>query len=195
MIKNKKNNKLWVLMTASILAVLAVFGLLVLYNNNHISYSYYHKKLAQFKQENETIEFCDVVFLGDSLTDGYSLKAHYPKYAMLNRGIGGDTTQGVIERLEESVFKVEPKVVVLLIGGNDVARDRSNDYILYNYKIIINNIKSKLPNTKIIMQSMYPLGAEFMAKHEIMKYLNKFSTKELQEKFPMLIIKNNRRNV
>ena len=65
---------------------------------------YRENKLALYSEENSKYNAfeIDVAFLGDSLTDGYDLKKYYPQYAVSNRGIGGDTTHGLEQRLEIS---------------------------------------------------------------------------------------------
>jgi cephalosporin-C deacetylase-like acetyl esterase/lysophospholipase L1-like esterase len=76
-----------------------------------------------------------VLFLGDSIT-GWSDLAHYLKFShivermiaargvpvtVVNKGIGGDTTDGVLKRLETDALALKPDICVLLIGGNDAA--------------------------------------------------------------------------
>ena len=62
------------------------------------------------------------MFVGDSITDLYVLDDHYADLpqAVYNRGIGGDTTAGVLARLQVSVLDLQPDVVVLMIGTNDL---------------------------------------------------------------------------
>ena len=82
---------------------------------------HYENRVALFTEENKNYSpgEVDVVFLGDSLTEGYDLDTFYPQYVTVNRGIGGDTTDGLWERLEVSAYELEPKVVVMLIGANN----------------------------------------------------------------------------
>ena len=56
---------------------------------------HYNGRVNLFNEENKNVSDVDVVFLGDSLTEGYDVKTYYPEYNVLNRGIGGDTTFGV----------------------------------------------------------------------------------------------------
>ena len=83
---------------------------------------YYDTKVAAFKEENKTIEqgSIDVAFIGDSLTDHYDVARFYPGITTLNRGIAGDNTYGLYRRLQVSLYDVQPKVVVLLIGSNNL---------------------------------------------------------------------------
>ena len=84
--------------------------------------NYYNAKVEAFATENKSIlpGETEVAFIGDSLTDGYDLSIYYPDLITLNRGIGGDTTFGVEKRLEVSLYDVQPKVVVMLIGANNL---------------------------------------------------------------------------
>jgi len=62
-----------------------------------------------------------VVFLGDSITDGWRLERSFPGKGYVNRGIGGQTTPQMLIRFREDVINLEPAVVVILAGTNDIA--------------------------------------------------------------------------
>lgn len=101
----------------------------------------------------------DIVFLGNSLT-------HYVDWAELlnepfarNRGISGDITFGVLERLDE-VIEGRPARVFVLIGINDIARSVPDSVILANYRRIIRRIKAGSPATKIYFQTLMPVNNE-----------------------------------
>ena len=72
-------------------------------------------------EENATYEDyeVDIAFIGDSLTDGYDVKAYYPDFLVSNRGIGGDTTFDLEGRIQVSLYDLKPKVVVMLIGNSN----------------------------------------------------------------------------
>jgi len=61
--------------------------------------------------------------------------------------------------MEESVYALKPKIVVLLIGTNDFAmlKDATKESIYQNVLKIVNSIHEKLPKTKIILESIYPI--------------------------------------
>lgn len=111
---------------------------------------YYNNKVAQYEEENKTLHDVDIVFLGDSLTDGYDVGAYYPQFNVANRGIGGDTTDGLEARLKVSAYDVNPKIVVMLIGANNL------DTMLNNYERIVVNLKQNLPDAKIVLLSICP---------------------------------------
>jgi acyl-CoA thioesterase I len=62
-----------------------------------------------------------VVFLGDSITQGWNLEESFPGKPYINRGISGETTPQMLLRFRQDVIDLEPKVVVILGGTNDIA--------------------------------------------------------------------------
>lgn len=62
-----------------------------------------------------------VVFLGDSITDIWKLADYFPGKPYVNRGIGGQTTPQMLVRFRQDVIDLQPKVVVILAGTNDIA--------------------------------------------------------------------------
>ena len=123
---------------------------------------FYHKKLSEFKVS--PIGFNKIVFLGNSITQG--LLRHTDKLSgnnIVNRGISGDHTDGVLARLEE-IIHYKPKVVFLLIGVNDLFEDnrsrpeRTPEYVANNIFLISDIINKKSPNTKIFTQTIIPIN-------------------------------------
>ncbi|MBR7181906.1 MAG: hypothetical protein IKD28_03890 [Clostridia bacterium] len=130
--------------------------------------AYYEAKLEQYRAENERYADyeVDVAFLGDSLTDGYDVAAYYPQYVVSNRGIGGETTYGLEARLQVSVYDLKPKVAVLLIGVNNLGT------MMDNYEDIIKGLKENLPDTKIVVLSLTPMGNALADKNNVATYTN-----------------------
>jgi lysophospholipase L1-like esterase len=62
-----------------------------------------------------------VVFMGDSITDGWKLAEYFPGKPYINRGISGQTTPQMLIRFRPDVIALKPKVVVILAGTNDIA--------------------------------------------------------------------------
>src|SRR5579864_6119596 len=62
-----------------------------------------------------------VVFIGDSITDLWHLDEDFPGKPYVNRGIGGQTTPQMLVRFRQDVIALQPKVVVILAGTNDIA--------------------------------------------------------------------------
>jgi acyl-CoA thioesterase I len=64
-----------------------------------------------------------VVFIGDSITEAWSLSESFPGKPYVNRGISGQTTPQILLRFRQDVIALKPKVVVILAGTNDVAEN------------------------------------------------------------------------
>ena len=137
---------------------------------------HYDKKISQFLTENENTINVDVAFVGDSLTEGYDLFKHYPQYSVANRGISGDTTFGVEKRLYVSLYAIKPKVVVMLIGANNL------DTMLENYEDILIDFEENLPDSKIILLSLTSMSKEWGKNNDKAIENNKI-IKALAEKY------------
>lgn len=98
-----------------------------------------------------------VVFLGDSITQGWnSLANAFPNIKVANRGIGGDTTRGVLYRMKDDVLDLNPKAIVLLIGTNDIGYNANPDDVADNIRAILENIKKFNPNMPVIICEVMP---------------------------------------
>jgi lysophospholipase L1-like esterase len=62
-----------------------------------------------------------VIFFGDSITDSWKLDEYFPGKPYVNRGIGGQTTPQMLVRFRQDVIDLDPKVVLILAGTNDIA--------------------------------------------------------------------------
>lgn len=108
----------------------------------------------------------DVLFLGDSITKGWSgagkeiWMQNYQPLKALNIGIGGDTTRQVLWRLENGALDgVQPKVVVLMIGVNNIFTGTGTDEeIARGINEIIARIHAQRPAAKILLAGILPLG-------------------------------------
>ena len=137
---------------------------------------YYKDKSANFAEENKTLGEVDVAFIGDSLTDGYDLKMYYPEMKVINRGIGGDTTHGVLARLNISIIEPAPRVVVMMIGTNNLG-DMFTDY-----EEILIKLKSELPDTKVVILSIPPSCGDYASRNGQIA-INNVKIKSLAEKY------------
>lgn len=99
-----------------------------------------------------------VVFLGDSITEAWKtdFRKLFPGMKLANRGIGGDTTRGMLLRMKEDVLALNPSAVVLLMGTNDIGVDIPADAIGRNFEKIIAALKDHNPNMPIILCRMFP---------------------------------------
>lgn len=119
---------------------------------------YYDMKCQSYATQNVNLAKGQIVFIGDSITDLYILDDHYADLplATYNRGIGGDTTSGVLRRLKVSLFDINPSVVVLMIGTNDINGGLDEEGIVERYEKIIDEIYLGLPEVELYCVSIIP---------------------------------------
>lgn len=104
----------------------------------------------------------NIVFIGDSITDGSEWGELFKRNDILNRGIGCDSTRGVLDRIDE-ITTHHPSKIFIMIGINDLHLFNSNvDDIVERYKNILYTIKNDSPNTKIYIQSVLPINNKFI---------------------------------
>ena len=130
--------------------VIIILSILLLFSLVINIYFFDVKKTSIVLDEN-------IVFFGDSITSGYKIEEFYPKNNVINSGTGGDTTENLLERMED-VYKYNPSKVFILIGINDLNRGKSIDEILDNIQRIVNNIKTNRKCTNIYIESVYPIN-------------------------------------
>jgi lysophospholipase L1-like esterase len=98
-----------------------------------------------------------IVFLGNSITEMGDWKKLTGDSTVLNRGISGDITFGVLKRLDE-ILNRKPSKIFLLIGINDIGKDIPPTVITDNIKKIIRRIEIESPSTKIFLQNLLPVN-------------------------------------
>ena len=144
---------------------------------------YYENKLILYEEENLKYDDfeVDVAFIGDSLTDGYDLEHYYPEFLVSNRGIGGETTYGLLSRMKVSVYDLKPKVVVMLIGANNM------DTMFDTYEKLLIGLKENLPETKVVILSLTAMGDEWGRKNQLAAF-NNVKIKKLAAKYDFYFV-------
>ncbi len=147
----------------------------------------YKTACRAFRMENKFVKKGGIVFVGDSITDFCNLDIYYPGLKAINRGISGDTIEGIANRLDVCVFELEPSIVVFLGGANNFQSgyDDVESTIIDNYRSILSQIKARLPMTKVLVQSVYPVSDvsfhnRYLYGHGHIESINK-KLKELTE--------------
>src|SRR6185436_18960245 len=99
-----------------------------------------------------------VVFLGDSITQlwGDDLGGAFPGVRIANRGISGDTTRGVLLRMDDDVLALDPAAVVLLVGTNDLEEGATPEVATGNLKLIITALERHDPRMPIVLCQLFP---------------------------------------
>jgi lysophospholipase L1-like esterase len=123
--------------------------------------TYRERKCASFELENANLSDNQIVFIGDSITDLFPLDNYFADLdlATYNRGIIGDSTAGVIDRLQISAIDINPSKIVLLIGVNDVISGREPSTIIEKYLQLLTKIKTSLPLTQVYCISILPVNS------------------------------------
>jgi lysophospholipase L1-like esterase len=124
--------------------------------------------VANTKQNADRIT---AVFYGDSITMGWGSEAkelfaeRYGKRGAVNYGIGGDSTRQLLWRISHGeVDGLKPKVVVLKIGTNNLYDDAnagSDEEIAQGIAKVVELLRAKLPETKILLLGMLPRENEW----------------------------------
>ncbi len=151
---------LTVLATIAIVVIIVVSSYFVIYGANGVTMlKDKDKKAASYANANADVEHGRVIFLGDSITEMCNLDKYYPTLGAVNRGISGDSTQGMLDRLESNVISISPQKLIILGGTNDLDRDVTPRQVADNINKIIEITQDKLPNCKIYVQSIYPVNS------------------------------------
>jgi lysophospholipase L1-like esterase len=112
----------------------------------------------------------ELLFMGDSITDfwrnpegNYAGKPVQDKYfgqwKVANYGIAGDTTQGVLFRLQDGEGKgINPRAIMLMIGTNNTGRNSVGE-IAEGVGAIVQSLQTNFPNAKILLLGIFPRGA------------------------------------
>lgn len=114
--------------------------------------------LARF--ESQPVVKGRIMFLGDSITQGGRWDRLLGDSTVVNRGIGGDITFGLLARLDD-VIRREPSKLFLLIGINDIGKDIPEAVIADNVRQIIERVQRESPSTQIYLQSVLPVNPAY----------------------------------
>lgn len=115
-----------------------------------------------------------VVLLGDSITQGWNdrLPQAFPGMKVANRGISGDTTRGVLIRLQEDVIALNPRGVVLLIGTNDLEEGARPDVVESNVRSILSALRNHNARMPIVLCQVFPSSARMKRPSPLIKETN-----------------------
>ena len=101
-----------------------------------------------------------IVMLGNSITNGCEWAELLGNSNVVNRGISGDTVEGIQARLG-SIIKAAPAKIFLMVGVNDVSHDLSADSIATSIGELVHRIRNESPATKLYLQSLLPVNQNF----------------------------------
>lgn len=114
-----------------------------------------------FKQEE------NIVFLGDSITEYYPIDEIYGDLPIVKSGVSGYQTKDILNRMDKMVYSYNPTKIFLLIGTNDYMYDTKQETIdntMKNIKKIVNGIRENRKNTKLYIESIFPVNSTISEK-------------------------------
>lgn len=120
--------------------------------------TYYYQRATLFEQLPVSAD--DILFVGNSITDGGEWSELFNNPHVKNRGISGDTTEGVYDRLSV-LLKGQPAQIFLLIGINNVPRGESANNITEGIRNIVRQVKAESPHTELFVQSLLPVTPHY----------------------------------
>lgn len=126
------------------------------------------------------IQAGDIVFLGDSLTDGARWDEMFPGAPVKNRGINADIIAGLYDRLGDVTIG-HPHAIFFLIGTNDLSwyEYRSDEEILAYYDQILQKCRTEIPDTRVYVQSILPRHFSYSRRIQRLNIKLKALTEEM----------------
>lgn len=127
----------------------------------------------------------DIAFIGDSITEGWEKSGakvwqkYYGSRKCIDLGVGGDRTEHVLWRFENGQLDgLKPKAAVLMIGTNNSNKNKdgteqySEGEILEGVQAIVKQLRTRLPDTKLIVVGIFPRGATFSTQRGKLLQIN-----------------------
>lgn len=156
----------------------------MIYNPNFYQLRDYQiDTIAKIMRNNRDSKPNGVLFFGDSITEMYDIEKYYPEIKIkYNSGVSGSTSESLMWICDEAVIKFKPKVMVFLVGTNDLGNTnmRSPREIAMNVKNLFDLITGNLKDIKIIHVSTLPcngglhgeMAGKIMRSNKIIKAVN-----------------------
>lgn len=124
-------------------------------------------KVNRFRILNQSAKKGETLFTGSSLMEQFPINELKQSFGIdtiiYNRGIGGFTTDDMLECMEEQIFGTEPSRIFINIGTNDIGMptatfEENLSHMLTNYRLILTQIKERLPQTSVYLMAYYPVN-------------------------------------
>lgn len=128
-------------------------------NNNGIDFNDKWNRMRASVYNDLSIDSTDIVFVGNSLTEGFPVTEIYGKQVK-NRGIGGNTIKQLLGRIED-IAKSRPQKIFIEIGINDLRSGTATKEVLLTYSQIVEAIRQRSPRTIIYIQSITPTRGQY----------------------------------
>jgi lysophospholipase L1-like esterase len=125
--------------------------------------------VEKYRQLNESAKKGQTLFVGSSLMEHFPineiLMSRGLDIKIYNRGISGYTIPELLESMDEQIFDLEPSVIFINIGTNDISRpEETSEGFEADYRNVLSQIKERLPKTKVYVMAYYPVNVELAKK-------------------------------
>ena len=125
--------------------------------------------VEKYRQLNESARKGQILFVGSSLMEHFPineiLMSRGLSTVIYNRGISGYTIPELLESMDEQIFDLEPSVIFINIGTNDISRpEETEEELEADYRNVLSQIKERLPKTKVYVMAYYPVNVELAKK-------------------------------
>ena len=125
--------------------------------------------VEKYRQLNESAKKGQILFVGSSLMEHFPineiLMSRGLSAVIYNRGISGYTIPELLESMDEQIFDLEPSVIFINIGTNDISRsEETAECFEDDYRNVLSQIKERLPKTKVYVMAYYPVNVELAKK-------------------------------
>lgn len=140
-------------------------------NVSQMAYSDQQNKGRESVLSQLTIDSSDDVFVGNSITEGFPLQEMFHNLRVKNRGIAGNRSIHIMERIEE-IAKGHPAKIFLDVGINDILNNVPVDTLKIRYQLILNSIWNISSYTKIYVQSIFPVGPKYKEYEKTVEAFN-----------------------
>jgi lysophospholipase L1-like esterase len=135
------------------LVSMAATGQNIRYDTIQYAKEYHQKRVAAFN--NEPVVKHRIIFIGNSLTQFGDWSKLLDDSTVINRGIAGDNTYGVLARLNDIIIR-KPAKLFIEIGINDISQNIPGQIIIKNILLIVKQVHTKSPETKVYITSILP---------------------------------------
>src|SRR5690554_2572851 len=132
------------------------------------------RKLENFNFLNQRVLPNNIVFAGDSITEGYQFQEFFPGVIIYNRGISGITSKELLTNINEHIFNLKPSKLFLLIGTNDIHLDIKPNETINNILNICQQINETNKNIISNVISIYPVNEDQKYKGMVSERRNVF---------------------
>jgi len=102
-----------------------------------------------------------ILFLGSSSIVHWDTKKWFPKHVTINRGFGGSEIADSLEFADRILIPYRPRTIVFYAGDNDIARGKTPEQVLADYKALVAKVHARLPKTRFIYVAIKPSRARW----------------------------------